>query len=156
MDELIINFDYIEATTILNWVEISNVRSERFGTSRYSFPQEEVVLERLRKMNSESKYDEMDFEIIWGWMEKAVFPRIGDGGIYFPNEKELVGKLKEFRQKVDKINSLERQKVIIKDRIEAKEHSEEKHEFKYDADKFRQKLKDKKSSDHPDEPNEKV
>lgn len=143
MDELFITFNYIEANIILNWFEIANVRSERFGSSRYFFPQEEVVVQKLRRMDPASKYDDIDFEILWGWMERAVFPRLGDGGIYFPNEEETVNKLHEFRKKVDKMNSLDRQKRIIKSRIEASEHSQERHEFKYDADTFRQKLKEK-------------
>lgn len=149
MDELFITFNYVEANIILNWFELANVKSERFGTSRYYFPQEEVVVQKLRKMNAASRYDDMDFEVIWGWMEKVVFPRVGEGGVYFPNEEETVDKLTVFRKKVDKINTLERQKKLIKDRIEASEQSEEKHEFKYDADKFRNQLKGKPSKDKP-------
>ena len=157
MDELFITLNYIEANIILNWFELANVRSERFGSSRYYFPQEEFVVQKLRKMDSESKYDHVDFEILWGWMEKAVFPRIGDGGIYFPNEEETVAKLKEFRKKVDKVVSLEKQKRIISDRLEATEHSENRHDFKYDSNAFRKKLQDKKNeekkSDNPNEDN---
>ncbi len=149
MEELFITFNYVEANIILNWFELANVKSERFGSSRYYFPQEEVVVQKLRKMNEASRYDAIDFEIIWGWMEKVVYPRVGEGGVYFPNEKEIVDKLTEFRRKVDKIDTLEKQKRLIKDRLEASEDSKQKHEFKYDPDKFRKGLKGRDSEDKP-------
>ena len=39
--------------------------------------------------------------------------------------------------------ALENQKKMIKGRLEAIEHSHEIHDFKYDANQFRQKLKEK-------------
>jgi hypothetical protein len=86
-----ITFNSEETQVILNWYENAKMRSERFGSSRYYFPEEEIVLFKLKSLRDQ-QFDPIDTEIIQGWMEKA----IGISGIYFPQEKELLEKINKY------------------------------------------------------------
>ena len=88
-----LSFNYHEAEVLLNWYENSRVRSERFGSSRYDFPQEELLIEKLKNPVLHSHYDPMDVEIMVGWMEKSLGPGIGEKKFYFPLEEEIYKKL---------------------------------------------------------------
>jgi len=93
-----LSFNYHEAKILLNWHENSNVRSERFGSSRYSFPQEELLVEKLKNPVLHNYYEPMDIEIMMGWMEKSLQPGVGQEKFYFPLEEEIHDKLKKARE----------------------------------------------------------
>jgi len=94
---LALSFNYHEAKILLNWYENSRIKSERFGSSRYDFPQEEILVGKLQNPVLHSKYDPMDIEIMFGWMEKTLGPGISEGQFYFPLEEEIYLKLKKAR-----------------------------------------------------------
>ena len=96
---LALSFSYQDAEIILNWYENSKVKSERFGSSRYYFPQEEFLIEKLNKNAPNTFFDEMDVEIIMGWMEKSMGPGIVKDKVYFPLEKEIISKLKRAKKR---------------------------------------------------------
>ena len=90
-----LSFNYHEARVLLNWYENSRIKSERFGSSRYDFPQEQLLIEKLNNPMLHTHYDPMDVEIMIGWMEKSLGPGLGEGKFYFPHEEEIYQKLKE-------------------------------------------------------------
>ena len=93
-----LTFTYQEAEVILNWHENTKAKSERFGSARFYFPQEELLLEKLHYITPETQFDEMDTDIIIGWMEKSLRPVMGQDTVYFPLEKEIIKKLKRARK----------------------------------------------------------
>jgi len=93
-----LSFNYHEAKVLLNWFENSRVRSERFGSSRYYFPQEESLVEKLKNPVLHNYYDSMDVEIMMGWMEKSLGPGVGEEKFYFPLEEEIYDKLIKARE----------------------------------------------------------
>jgi hypothetical protein len=95
---VILSFNYHEAEVLLNWYENSRIKSERFGSSRYDFPQEQLLVEKLNNPMLHSSYDPMDVEIMFGWMEKTLGPDIGEGKFYFPLEEEIYKKLAKARE----------------------------------------------------------
>ena len=132
-----LSFNYHEAKVLLNWYENAITKGERFGASRYSFPQEEILIEKLKNPMLHSNYDPMDIEIMLGWKEKSLGPGIGEDKFYFPLEEEIYNKLKRAReqskQSVKKERSINEKKLknekekqinsrqqLLQDRIKAK------------------------------------
>jgi len=90
-----LSFNYHEAKVLLGWYENTRIKSERFGSSRYEFPQEQLLIEKLNNPLLHRYYDPMDIEIMMGWMEKSLGPGMGEGKFYFPHEEEIYNKLKK-------------------------------------------------------------
>lgn len=98
---LLLSFNSEEAEVILNWYENSRVKSERFGPARYYFPQEDFLVEKLNNTSPNTFFDEMDVEIILGWMEKSIRPAAGKEQFYFPLEEEIADKLKKAKKQLE-------------------------------------------------------
>ena len=87
-----------ETAIILNWFETALQKSTRFGPNHYIFPEEEILVNRLKSNNEEMYLDELDLQIINGWMEKSVMPFPGTLEVYFPGEELLVKKLNQAKK----------------------------------------------------------
>jgi hypothetical protein len=113
---LALSFNYHEAKVLLNWFENSRIKGERFGSSRYEFPQEEILVEKLKNPMLHSFYEPMDVEIMIGWMEKTLGPTIGNEKFYFPLEEEIFKRLKnaqdQGKSKIKNESSITKQSAI--------------------------------------------
>jgi len=113
---LALSFNYHEAKILLNWFENSRGKGERFGSSRYEFPQEEILVEKLKNPMLHSFYEPMDVEIMIGWMEKTLGPTVGSEKFYFPLEEEIFIKLKntqtQGKSKITNESSVTKQSAI--------------------------------------------
>jgi hypothetical protein len=153
-----LTFTNHQAEILLYWYENAVEKSERFGTAHISFPQEEFVVHKLRRNSLSSRFDIVDFEIIWSWMEKVV--DMGTAAAYFPFEEETIEKLCDFRKEIESLEPEEnpdRERAIREaDRLlNQKRQTGEKMQnidtkitrihFKYDAELFREKLKKARS-----------
>ena len=111
-----LSFNYHEAKVLLNWFENSRVKGERYGSSRYEFPQEEILVEKLKNPMLHSYYEPMDVEIMVGWMEKTLGPSVGSEKFYFPLEEEIYKKLKnaqsQGKSKIKNESSITKQSAI--------------------------------------------
>ncbi|HED10461.1 MAG TPA: hypothetical protein ENJ10_07215 [Caldithrix abyssi] len=84
-----------EAATLVRWYELSLNRSERYGgRESYVFPQEEWLVNKLKKPDASASFDELDLEMMLGWMKDALFPQPAANAVYFPGEEALALKLK--------------------------------------------------------------
>jgi len=90
-----------EAATLLHWHELSRNRSQRFGgQDEYVFPQEAWLVNKLKTASKDTVYDELDLEMMLGWMNDALFPQPAAQAVYFPGEEELAVKLKQLKSRV--------------------------------------------------------
>jgi len=89
-----------EAEILLNWYDTALQKYTRFGSSRYVFPEEEILVNLLGSQKDKIILDDLDFQIIYGWMEKAVMPYPGQSEMYFPGEEMLVNKINHAKKEI--------------------------------------------------------
>ena len=83
-----------EVSTILKWHENSTERKSRFGSATYIFPQEQILLNKIKKAEkSKVEIDEFELEMLTGWMENALFPQLGQETYLFPFEESAISKI---------------------------------------------------------------
>ena len=83
-----------EVSTILKWHENSTDRKSRFGSVNFVFPQEQILLTKIKKAeNSGIEIDEFELEMLTGWMENALFPKLGQKTYLFPFEESAISKI---------------------------------------------------------------
>lgn len=158
--ELSIHFTNHQAEVLLYWYENAIAKSERYGGMHISLPQEDYVVTRLRKKSISSRFDEVDLLVILSWMEKTINFG-GAGTVYFPFEEETIEKIKEFEKLIENkkqgknperdkaieaADKLAKSKYRTKDQIKEINKKIEKVDFKYDADSFRKKIQETRSS----------
>ena len=90
----IVNFDKSEIDVLLYWYDNSLEMGNRRGGSIITLPEEEYLVDKIIKSaNKDIKLNEFDIEIIYGWIEKSFFPRMGKELILFPNEESTYRKI---------------------------------------------------------------
>lgn len=90
----IVNFDKSETEVLLYWYDNSLEMGNRRGGSIITLPEEEYLVDKIKKSaNKDIKLNEFDIEIIYGWIEKSFFPRMGKELILFPNEESTYRKI---------------------------------------------------------------
>ncbi len=101
-----------EAETLLHWHELSRNRSQRFGgQDTYVFPQEAWLVNKLKAASADTLYDELDLEIMLGWMTDALFPQPAAQAVYFPGEEALASKLKQLKARAGETPPVPPEKV---------------------------------------------
>jgi hypothetical protein len=84
-----------EARIILNWFETAVGKASHYGTAEYIFPEEQLVIDKLKKCIGSTTLDDYELQTISGWMEKVVTRFPGQAEYYFPDEDALVQKIRE-------------------------------------------------------------
>ena len=84
-----------EAGIILGWYETTIEKASRFGSAEYIFPEEQMLVERLKKCYGKMFLDEYEIQTVSGWMDKVLYQMPGQTEFYFPEEETLVQKIRE-------------------------------------------------------------
>ena len=89
-----IKLNETEVSTILKWHENSTESKSRFGSANFVFPQEQILLNKIKKAeNSGIEIVEFELEMLTGWMENALFPKLGQKTYLFPFEESVISKI---------------------------------------------------------------
>lgn len=84
-----------EARIIINWYETVVIKASRYGTAEFIFPEEQIVIDKLKKCYGSTVLDDYELQTVSGWMEKVVSQFPGQAEYYFPEEENLVRKIRE-------------------------------------------------------------
>lgn len=96
--QLYITLSKHEARIALGWYENHIKKYARKGGSHIIFPEEEIVLFKLKNIDEQTKFDLFDVEIIHGWMVKNLTPLPAKQTYYFDEEVSVVEKIEKFMQ----------------------------------------------------------
>ena len=107
-----------ERATLISWFENDLEKSANYGNSEISFPEEEILVAKIKESSNNVLLSEFDINLILGWMDKSLFPKVGNRIHFLPHEETLYNKihnaakdiLDQKKEQEKKLNSASNQK----------------------------------------------
>ena len=107
-----------ERATRISWFENDLEKSANYGNSEISFPEEEILVAKIKESSNNVLLSEFDINLILGWMDKSLFPKVGNRIHFLPHEETLYNKihnaakdiLDQKKEQEKKLNSASNQK----------------------------------------------
>ncbi|MCB0281565.1 MAG: hypothetical protein H6627_05295 [Calditrichae bacterium] len=84
-----------EARIILTWYDTVVGKASHYGTAEYVFPEEQLVVDKLKKCLGNTSLDHYELQTVIGWMDKVISQFPGQAEYYFPEEEALVQKIRD-------------------------------------------------------------
>ncbi|MBL8026672.1 MAG: hypothetical protein JNL74_09695 [Fibrobacteres bacterium] len=93
-----------EIEVINSWYEYSRDDSQHYGDGLATFPQEQVVSDKLNNGNPVKEFSDYEITLIHGWMEESVSRGYGGNTVLIGEERSLFAKFSSIMKSLDERN----------------------------------------------------